>query len=78
MRRCSNRACDFEAVSTVFAGAVRVPVCFHHEREYVDRYGHQDVLPLRTAIQEEVLAKPGQPPYSHLNAGAQSAQDEGV
>lgn len=43
---CCYMTCIFDATATILVGAVRLPACFQHEREYVDRYGPADVHPL--------------------------------
>lgn len=43
---CSNMGCAEDAVSTVPGYPDPLPKCFAHEREYVDRYGHDGVRPL--------------------------------
>lgn len=43
---CTNRGCTDEATSLVPGYPDPLPKCFTHEREYVDRYGHEGVTPL--------------------------------
>lgn len=44
--KCTNRGCNDPATATVLVGATPMPKCFRHEREYADRYGHQDIAPV--------------------------------
>lgn len=43
---CWHRGCWNMAVATVPGYPHPLPLCFEHEREYVDRYGHEGVRPL--------------------------------
>lgn len=43
---CVVRGCTDEATATVLVGATRLPYCFWHEREYVDRFGPSEVYAL--------------------------------
>lgn len=43
---CAVRDCIAAATATVLVGSTRLPYCFAHEREYVDRYGPADVYAL--------------------------------
>lgn len=39
MTKCRNLGCNDEATATVPGYPDPIPMCFTHEREYVDRYG---------------------------------------
>jgi hypothetical protein len=45
---CAHRACDEVACSTIPVGGKRSNICYKHEREYVQRYGSEDVWPVGT------------------------------
>lgn len=46
---CSTIGCREIAVAVVPGYPDPLPECFTHEREYVDRYGHEGVSPLGAA-----------------------------
>jgi hypothetical protein len=45
---CAYLSCSDPSTATVLVGAVRLPVCFTHEREYSDRYGPTDIHSLHS------------------------------
>lgn len=53
MIRCSNIGCDDEATAWVPGYPDALPKCFTHEREWADRYGPEEIMPLMTSRASE-------------------------